>query len=189
MSQIIRVLGVDSGINGACSLYLAGATVPTVPDGIFDIPTIGDGNKREIDGAALAARIHALQPDWAFIEIVNAFMPKTKDPETGEEVTTKWGGTSLFRFGGAYHSILTVLACLGIPTRRVPAQEWQAAFNLRGKAKSGTDAARQVVLQRYPMVAPFLKHKKDQHKAESFLIGVYGSRKIRREEESLDIPD
>lgn len=185
----MRILGVDSGINGACSLYCAGATVPTVPNGIFDIPTVGDGNKREIDGAELASRIWDLKPDWAFVEIVNAFMPKTKNEETGEVETVKWGGTSLFRFGGAYYSILTVLACLHIPTRRVPAAEWQGAFNLKGKAKSGTDAARQVVLQRYPSVAPFLKHKKDQHKAESFLIGVYGARKVRREEENLDIPE
>ena len=183
------ILGVDPGVNGACSLYLPDAAVPTVPDGVFDIPTVGDGNKREIDGLLLSRMIWDLRPDWAFVEIVNAFMPTKKDPDTGENVVDKWGGTSLFRFGGAYHSILTVLACLEIPTRRVRAPEWQAAFNLQGKAKSGTDSARQVVLQRYPAFAPHLKFKKDQHKAESILIAVYGSRKLRREGENLDIPD
>lgn len=185
----MRILGVDPGINGGCALYLPGATVPTVPNGVFDIPTVGDGNKREIDGAQLAHLIWELQPNWAFVEIVNAFMPQTTNPETGEKETSRWGGTSLFRFGGAYHSILTVLACLHIPTRRVPPAEWQAAFNLKGKAKSGTDAARQVVLQRYPAYGPFVQRKKDQHRAESILMAVYGSRKIRREEEDIDIPD
>jgi hypothetical protein len=183
------ILGVDSGINGGCALYLPGADVPTVTDGVFDIPTVGDGNKREIDGLLLSRMIWALRPDYAFVEIVNAFMPKRKNPETGEEEVDRWGGTSLFRFGGAYHSILTVLACLEIPTRRVRAPEWQAAFGLQGKSKSGTDAARQVVLQRYPAFAPYLKYKNCQHKAEAILIGVYGSRKIRREEENLNIPD
>ena len=184
-----RCLGIDPGINGACALFVPG--VDPSPSDVFDIPTVGDGNKREIDGAQLAALIWTLQVDWAFVEIVNAFMPQVTNPETGEKETSQWGGTSLFRFGGAYHSILTVLSCLHIPTRRIPSPEWQAAFNLRGKAKSGTDAARQVVLQRYPAYAPFLKHKKDQHKAESILIGVYGSRKIRREEEddNLAIPE
>lgn len=186
---ITRILGVDPGINGACALYLPDATVPTVPNGIFDIPTVGDGKQREIDYAGLRNMVWELKVDIAFIEIVNAFMPTKKDPETGENVVDKWGGTSLFKFGGAYYSILAVLACLNIPTRRVSSPEWQAGFNLKGKAKSGTDAARQVVLQRYPSVSPFLKRKADQHRAEAFLIGVYGSRKVRREEENLDIPD
>jgi len=53
---------------------------------------------------------------------------------------------------------------------------------------SGTDAARQIVLQRYPALQPFLTHKKHQHRAEAYLIGAYGARKMRREEENLDIP-
>ncbi len=184
----MRILGVDPGINGACALFIPDEASPP-PEYLFDIPTVGDGNKREIDGAQLAALIWNLKPDWAFVEIVNAFMPQKTDKETGETVVDKWGGTSLFRFGGAYYSILTVLSCLHIRTRRVPAPEWQGAFNLKGKSKSGTDAARQVVLQRYPAYGRYLNLKKHQHKAEGLLIGAYGSRKVRREEENLDIPD
>jgi hypothetical protein len=184
----VRILGIDPGINGACALFIPDLATPP-PEHIFDIPTVGDGNKREIDGAQLAALIWALKPDWAFVEIVNAFMPQKTNPETGEKEVDRWGGTSLFRFGGAYHSILTVLSCLHIRTRRVPSPEWQAAFNLRGKSHSGTDAARQVVLQRYPAYGQYLKLKKHQHRAESLLIGAYGSRKVRREEENIDIPE
>jgi len=188
MSEIIRVLGIDSGINGACGLCLAGATTPTIPNGMVGIPTVGDGNKREIDYAAFRDLIWQTKPDVAFIEIVNAFMPKKKDPETGEDVTVQFGATSMFRFGGAYYAIQAVVACLNIPLRRVTSGEWQAGFGLQGKTKSGTDAARQIVLQRYPALQPFLTHKKHQHRAEAYLIGAYGARKMRREEENLDIP-
>ena len=54
MQENPRILGVDPGINGGCALYLPNSPVPTVPDGVFDIPTVGDGNKREIDAAELA---------------------------------------------------------------------------------------------------------------------------------------
>ena len=124
----MRVFGIDPGVNGGCALYIPGSDGPTVPDGVFNIPTVGDGNKREIDGLLLSRMIWALRPDYAFVEIVNAFMPKKKNPETGEEEIDRWGGTSLFRFGGAYHSILTVLSCLEIPTRRIRAPEWQGCI-------------------------------------------------------------
>lgn len=185
----MRVLGVDAGINGACALFEPGA--PPRPEDFFDIPTLGEGNKREIDYATMRDKVYATRADVAFIEIVNAFIPSTKNEETGENEPGKWGGTSLFRFGGAYYACRAVICCLGIPLRGVGSPEWKAAFGLRGKKKgSGTDdSARQLVLQRYPSTVQILKLKKHQHQAEALLIGAYGARKWRREEENLDIPD
>lgn len=185
----MRTLGIDSGINGACSLYVSGQTV-FEPEQFFDIPTVGEGNKREIDYAGMRDRVYALRPDVAFIEIVNAFAPQRVNPETGEKEQVNFGATSMFRFGGAYYACRAVICCLGIPLRGV-GSEWKAAFNLKGKKKgSGTDdSARQVVVQRYPGTSSILTLKKHQHKAEAFLVGVYGDRKWRRENENLDIPE
>lgn len=186
----MRILGIDSGITGACALYCPEQVVPNV-DWMFDIPTVGEGNKREIHYAALRDKVYALRPDVCFIEQVNAFVPKTENKETGEMEANPWGGTSLFRFGGAYYALRAVVSCLDIPLRAVGAPEWKAAFGLRGKKKGGgtDDSARQLVLQRYPATSHYLKFKKDQHRAEAYLIAVYGGRKWRRENESLDIPD
>lgn len=169
-----RILGIDPGINGACALYCSDSTVPTVPNGIFDIPTIGEGPQREIEYAALRDLIFAVHADIAVIEIVNAFMP-TRQNESGEQETVQWGGTSLFRFGGAYHAIHAVVACLDIPRHRVSSAKWKNYFGLKGKKKSGgiDDSARQVVLRRFPSLQPFLTKKGDQHRAEAFLMALW----------------
>lgn len=166
-----RILGIDCGINGACALYLPDSPVPTIPEGLFDIPTIGESKQREIDYAGLRNLIFATKPDVAVIEIVNAFMPA---PAEGEE-QVRWGGTSMFRFGGAYFAIHAVVACLDIPRHRVSSPAWKGHFGLKGKAKGGgtDDSARQVVLRRWPSVQPFLKRKADQHRAEAFLMAAW----------------
>lgn len=166
-----RILGIDCGINGACALYLPDSPVPTIPEGLFDIPTVGDSKQREIDYAELRNLIYTLKPDVAVIEIVNAFMPAPLD---GEE-QQRWGGTSLFRFGGAYYAIHAVVACLDIPRHRVSSAAWKGHFGLKGKKKGGgiDDSARQVVLRCWPSVQPFLKRKGDQHRAEAFLMAVW----------------
>lgn len=180
----MRILGVDPGINGACALYCSDSTVPSVPNGIFDIPTIGDGPQREIDYAELRNLIFALQPECAVIEIVNAFMPTREDGE-GNKEKVQWGGTSLFRFGGSYYAIHAVVACLDLPRHRVSSAAWKGHFGLKGKKKSGgiDDGARQVVLRRFPSLQPFLTRKGDQHRAEAFLTAVWfaetGGKKVR----------
>lgn len=182
-----RILGVDSGINGACALYDTGGG-PLPPEAIFDLPTVGEGNKREIDYAAMRDKIWALRPDVAFIEIVNAFVPKKINPETGEKEDVNFGATSMFRFGGAYYAARAVICCLNIPLRSVGSPEWKAAFGLRG-GKPNKDDSRKLVVQRYPQTAGFVSLVKHGNRAEAWLIGAYGARKWRREGENLDIPE
>ena len=142
----LRCMGVDPGVNGACALYIADGE-PLPPEAIFDLPTIGDGNKREIDYARMRDMIWALRPDVAFIEIVNAFLPKRTNPETGEKEDVNFGATSMFRFGGAYYAARAVICCLNIPLRSVGSPEWKAGFNLKG-GKANKDASRKLVMQR-----------------------------------------
>lgn len=186
----MRILGIDPGITGACALYCPDEPVPNV-DWMFDLPAVGEGNKREIHYAALRDLIWSLKPDVAFIEQVNAFVPKKKNEETGEMEADPWGATSMARFMGSYYALRCLVSVLDIPLRAVPAATWKTAFNLSGKKKSGgtDDSARQLVLQRYPACAGYLKFKLHQHRAEAYLIAVYGARLWRREGENLDIPD
>lgn len=184
----MRILGIDPGIAGACALYCAGTSTS---DGMFDFPTLGEGNKKELHYAEIARLIHATKPDAAFIERVHAFPSQKKNPETGEMEADPWGSTSMFRFAGTYYALRAIVCCLDIPLRTLEPAQWKAAFNLKGKKKTGgtDDAARQLVLERYPSCSQFLKFKYHQHRAEAFLMAVYGARKWRREEENLDIPD
>lgn len=188
----MKILGIDPGINGAAALHRAATSPVEVREGdLFDLPTLGEGVQKELDYAEIARLVHALQPDVVFIEQVNAFVPKKKNKETGEMEADPWGATSMARFMGSYYALRAIVTCLGLPLRSLPPGTWKAGFNLRGKPKGGgtDDSARLLVLQRYPACAPHLKFKYHQHRAEAYLIAVYGTRKWRREEENLDIPD
>lgn len=178
-----RILGVDTGINGACALHVPGEIIAG-PEQLFDIPTIGSGKQREIDYARLRDMIWLVRPTHAFVEKINAFVPK--DDETGEPI--KWGATSMLKFGGAFYAIKAVICCLNIPCRELNAAEWKAAFSLRG-GKENKDASRHLVIQRHPEVAALIPLVKHGHRAEAKLIAVYGARKLRREGENLDIPE
>jgi len=169
-----RILGVDPGINGACALYCSDAAGGNAPHSMFDIPTIGEGNQREIDYAVLRDLIWQASPDIAVIEIVNAFMP-TKKGDDGSDEKVQFGATSMFRFGGSYYAIHAVIACLNVGRVRVSSTAWKGHFGLKGKKKGGgiDDSARQVVLRRWPGVQPFLTKKGDQHRAEAFLTAVW----------------
>lgn len=186
----MRILGIDPGIAGACSLYCPDEPVPNV-DWMFDLPAVGEGNKKELHYAEIARLLWALKPSVAFIERVHAFPAQKKDPATGEMVADPWGATSMFRFAGTYYALRAIVSCLDIPLRTVEPATWKAAFNLRGKKKGGgtDDTARQLVLERYPQCTQYLKFKYHQHRAEAYLIAVYGARLWRREGENLDIPE
>lgn len=167
----MRVLGIDSGINGGCSLYESGDRLDV---DMFDIPTVGEGKTREIDYAGLRDGIYRCAPDVVVIETVNAFMP-TRENEHGEKEKVQWGGTSLFRFGGAFYAIHAVVACLDLPRISVSPAKWKNYFGLKGKGKGGgiDDTSRQIVLKRFPATQSFLTRKGDQHRAEAFLMAVW----------------
>ena len=50
------------------------------------------------------------------------------------------------------------------------------------------DDARKLAVERYPAIAPYLTRKLDQHRADAFLIAVYGAKVMDRDRD-LEIPD
>ena len=142
-TNALRCLGIDSGINGACALYCAGSEHPTVPNGIFDLPTVGEGNRRELHYSQLRDLIWELRPHVAFLEFVNAH--PGFDDETGEP-RFKLGATSIGRTMGAYFAIKAVVACLDIPLHVKTSPQWKKHFGLRG-GKDFKDDARKLAHQ------------------------------------------
>lgn len=169
-----RLLGIDGGINGACGLLLPDSIVPSMPNGIFDIPTMGEGVQREINYPALSQMIWDLRPTEVWLEQINAMPAIVRNQETGEDERVKIGSTSLLRFGGAYYAIRAVVMCLGLPLRDVTAAKWKKKMRLKGGAKN-KEASRRLAIQLYPSLEPFLRRKKDHQRAEALLIARYGA--------------
>lgn len=162
-----RIVGIDPGISGACALYLPDSTVPTVPNGLYDLPTMGEGPGHELNYAALRDWLYNVaQPDFVVLERAMA-MPSIpgKDGKRRD-----MGGASTFKFGGSWYAIKAVVACLNIELRHVVMPSvWKRHFNLPG-GDDGKEPARQLAIRRFPQIAPFLERKKDHQRAEAFLI-------------------
>lgn len=151
-------LGIDPGQTGCIAALADG-----VPAGFIDMPTLARrAGGQQVDGRALAASLRGLMHAhhgahvFAVIEQVGA-MPKQ-------------GGVSIFRFGQADGVVRGVLGALGIGFVEVPPQTWKRHLRLTGCAK---DAARTLVIQRYPEIADRLHRKRDVGRADALLIALW----------------
>lgn len=151
-------LGIDPGQTGCIAALADGK-----PAGFIDMPTLPrKAGGESIDPFTLAKKLRdllALHPGAyviAVFEQVNA-LPKQ-------------GVTSGFRFGQADGTARGVVGALGIAFIEVPPQTWKKYLRLTGCDK---DAARTLVIQRYPEVADLLRRKKDVGRADALLIALW----------------
>ena len=108
-----------------------------------------------VDGYALAKIVRQFMPDVAFVEKVHS-MPKQ-------------GVASTFTFGDAYGMAKGVICAIGIKVELVAPRVWKGEFELSSDKNESLEIAR--------MIWPESKHftrKKDNGKAESALIALYG---------------
>jgi len=160
-----RLIAIDPGVNGSAVLFVCGAVVPVEPGGLIDLPTIGAEKQREIDVLAFRDWVLQMQPDSAIIEQVSP-MPSIPG---ADGVRRSMGATSSFNFGGAYRVLKAVPMLFNIPTATVTAGKWKKRYDLKG-GDGGKERARQIALQRWPALSPFLSRKKDHQRAEALLI-------------------
>tara|TARA_R110000803_G_scaffold197656_1_gene261241 strand:+ start:862 stop:1314 length:453 start_codon:yes stop_codon:yes gene_type:complete len=146
------VIGIDPG-------YRTGG-IALVGDGwseVHDLPVYTEGG---VDVVALLDIINSVDNvDHIYIETQQS-MPKQ-------------GVVSVFKLGFAYGQIMTTAALSGKPYTSVRPVVWKRSMNL----PKDKDSARRQAQQWFPELALQLKRKKDEHRAESLLIALYGKGK------------
>lgn len=153
------IIGIDPGLDGAVAV-LTGADLV-----LFDTPTLNvkgaSGNRREYHLNAMAGflRMYAARAT-AYIENVHA-MP-------GQ------GVRSMFTMGLGLGAWMGILAGLEIPVTRVTPQRWKGVM-LDGMGKD-KDAGRLRAMQLRPNDASRFERKKDDGRADAYLIAEYGRR-------------
>lgn len=151
------IIGVDPGLHGAVAIYRSDKDF-----GVFDMPTfelVRNGKKKhELDPHTLARLLTPYRLATAWLEQVNS-MP-------GQ------GVSSVFSFGKSYGIVIGVLATLGIPYNFVTPQVWKKAMQV----PAAKDAARARASQLLPLHANKWNRVKDDGRAESALIALYGFR-------------
>jgi len=143
------IIGIDCG-------YRTGGVALVADDWaeVHDLPVFSEGG---VNVVALMDIITSVEKvDHIYIEKQQA-MPKQ-------------GVSSTFKLGYAFGQIVTTCALSRSPYTLVTPNNWKRSLNL----PKDKDAARRLASQWFPDLAPELKRKKDEHRAEALLIALFG---------------
>ena len=151
------ICAVDPGLSGAIAWLDYGGHLIEVRD----LPVAKANGKSELMPAALADMLRERPATHAFVERVAA------RPGAGV--------SGMFNFGRGYGQIEGVLAALGVPVTLVTPSKWKAALRL----PADKSAARLRAAQLWPGLAGTFSRVKDDGRAESALLGLYGAQTLR----------
>ena len=157
------VIAVDPGAKGAIAFLTESGELISVLDMPSVIVRVNRKDRTRVAEQALALLIAANRPLHAFVELSG---PMPTD-----------GSQQAYGMGLAAGLVRGVLAGLGIPITLIPPVVWKRGMGLT--ADKGM--CRQRAMQLFPARADLFARVKDEGRAESSLIGVYGLRTWQRD--------
>lgn len=169
------IIGADPGKTGALGMLdldsLDENTVQVCPL-IVDTPIVTRLNKTKASGRSTEYDVRTMVE---VVETYTEYALPTGTPMIAmlERVSSRPGEgvSSVFNFGygfGLWHGIFASVS--GLDVRFAPPQVWKRKFGLLKKDK---DASRLLALEKFPILQPQLKRKKDHGRAEALLIALY----------------
>jgi crossover junction endodeoxyribonuclease RuvC len=167
---VIRIVGIDPGLTGACaSLEMTDSDITLVD--VVDMPLAGSGAKQSVDVILLQEWLLRHGPRHAFLERAQA-MPRQ-------------GASSGFKYGRVVGAIEATLAICAVPMVIVEPSRWKRHFHLQGADKEG---ARQLAIRMFPREHRFFARRKDHNRSEAVLIGIYGGQSVLHAKPVVEIP-
>lgn len=171
------ILGIDPGLSGALALIETvgnrserGQLVELVE--VWDMPVVDKvvGKGKEVSATLLAELV-----EEALAYVYGNAKEKSSLMAVLEVVRAMpgQGSVSMFGFGRSVGTVEGVLAGKGLRVAMVRPQVWKKEFGLIKKEK---DAARGLVVQRFPRMAKEFKRKKDCDRADAVLMALWGSK-------------
>jgi len=155
----MKIAGFDLGLNGAVAAIELTANGPRLITA-YNMPTIGLGSKRRPDAIALQELIFQLEPQYAFVEIAQAY--------------PKQGVASAFRFGRAAGLVEGIITVCAIPIEYISAAQWKKHFGL----SADKEQARALAISRFPTAHALFSKKGDHNKAEAALLALFGASRL-----------
>ncbi len=143
------IIGIDCG-------YRTGGVALVADDWaeVHDLPVFSEGG---VNVVALMEIITSVE------KVEHIYIEK-------QQAMPKQGVSSTFKLGYAFGQIVTTCALSRSPYTLVTPNNWKRSLNL----PKDKDAARRLASQWFPKLAPELKRKKDEHRAEALLIALFG---------------
>lgn len=151
------VMGIDPGNKGAVAILTAAGELVEV----WDMPTlevkVGKATKTRISAQLLA---HELR-NWD--NVLRCHMEAVSS-------SPQMGVSSAFAFGEGFGVVKGVLAALQIPLVLVPPAKWKRDMGLN----QSKDGSRALAIAKWPRHAGEFKRVRDDGRAESALIALWG---------------
>lgn len=159
------ILGVDPGFTGALCLMDQNGAIRILDTPLMAAETLTSRalSSRSVDVAAIARWLepHSCAIELVVIEKVNAA------PDQGV--------SSTFRFGESYGQVQGILAGLSINrVIKTPPAVWKAKMAVTHNKQTSLDMARKLA----PEYAHLFSRKKDDGRAEAFLLAIFGARSL-----------
>jgi crossover junction endodeoxyribonuclease RuvC len=151
------IIGIDPGKNGAIAVMDVEACRMFIQD-MPIIPVGSSKSRTEVDGRAIADLVPEGEVE-CYIEDVWSL------PHDGH--------VGAFNFGDKYGAVKGVMAALDVPLHRVLPNTWKKKMGCPAE-KTG---ARRLAMKLFPEFIGTFKRVKDDGRAESSLIALYGTLK------------
>ena len=164
------VLGIDPGATGAISILVEGVLV-AVEDMPTDQVQVGAHLRSRVSAHRLWAILSSAKGAHVFVERPEARPLRGRDKATGQTVLRQPGAAGMLAFGEGYGMLVMGCVAAGMVLTELRPGAWKRAA---GVAASKDDARRRAA-DTFPRQAHLFARKRDDGRAESALLAVYGA--------------
>lgn len=172
----VIIVGIDPGASGAIAILDAETEqLLLVEDMPVDKTRVGNTDRLRVARPALFALLSRAAGAYGFSERPEARPIRFKDKKTGQTQTRQPGAAGMFAFGETYGCIVMGCTCANIRLTEVRPGIWKKELSI----PASKDDARRRAAELFPNFAQLFARVKDDGRAESALIALYGARSLR----------
>jgi crossover junction endodeoxyribonuclease RuvC len=172
------VVGIDSGAGGAIA-FLESETneLLHIEDMPVDRTQVGKSVRSRISRSRLLALLMRVRGAAGFVERPIGFPLRQTNKKTGQTESRQPGAAGMLAMGENYGAVIMGCTAAEISLTEVRPGVWKRALSV----PAAKDDARRRAAEIWPIWAAHFARVKDDGKAESALLALYGSRVLRGE--------
>lgn len=170
------VVGIDVGLEGAFAFYDSeDRAILAIEDMPVDRISLASGKERgRVNDREVLRILSRAMGAHAFIERPEARPMRSRDRVTGAVTLRQPGGAGMLAFGEGYGILHCACIASGMAVTEVRPGMWKRSLGVSGDK----DDARRRASELFPRWADYFRRKKDDGRAESALLALYGSRQL-----------
>jgi crossover junction endodeoxyribonuclease RuvC len=168
------IIGIDCGSEGAIAFMLPDGTLCAIEDMPADKVQQGKFLRSRISPSRLLAILQGTAGGQVFIERPEGFPIITRNKGTGQRETRQPSSKNMLSFGEVFGITLCACVASGLAVTEISPGSWKRVMSVPADKKE----ARRIATLKFPKFAAEFARVKDDGRAESSLIALYGQRQL-----------